>query len=196
MRIDAAMNYKDTAAALAAYRAQIAELRQKMREAQASVEPETVHDYEFATLEGPVRLSQLFGSKRDLFVIHNMGRSCPNCTLWADGFNGIYPHIADKAAFVVVSPDPPDVQQSFAAGRFWRFPMVSHQGSNFAADMGYRSDTGGWLPGVSVFRRDGDRILRVADTSFQPSDDFCTLWHLFNLLPEGSANWRAKFSYA
>ena len=80
----------------------------------------------------------------DLFVIHNMGRSCPNCTLWADGFNGIYPHIADRAAFVVASPDPPDVQQSFAASRGWRFPMVSHQGSSFAADMGYRSAIG-WL---------------------------------------------------
>jgi predicted dithiol-disulfide oxidoreductase (DUF899 family) len=104
------MNYRDTAAKLAAYRGEIARLRRKMREAQASVEPEPVRDYEFATLEGPVRLSQLFGPKRDLFVIHNMGRSCPHCTLWADGFNGIYPHIADRAAFVIASPDPPDVQ--------------------------------------------------------------------------------------
>ena len=189
------MNYHDTAAKLAAYRGEIAELRSKMRAAQASVEPVTVRDYEFATLEGPVRLSELFGSKRALFAIHNMGRSCPNCTLWADGFNGIYQHIADRAAFVVVSPDPPDVQKSFATGRGWRFPMVSHAGTNFAADMGYRAPGGGWLPGVSVFRRDDGRLLRVADTSFDESDDFCTLWHLFALLPEGKAGWRAKFAY-
>jgi len=75
----------------------IAEIRGRMREAQASVEPEPVRDYEFTTPDGPVRLSQLFGDKRDLFVIHNMGRSCPACTLWADGFNGSYPHIADRA---------------------------------------------------------------------------------------------------
>src|SRR5450432_2919056 len=149
------MNYSDTATKLAAWREQIAEILGNMREAQASVEPEPVRDYEFTTSDGPVRLSQLFGTKRDLFVIHNMGRSCPSCTLWADGFNGIYPHIADRAAFVIASPDPPDVQQSFAKSRGWRFPMVSHQGSSFAADMGYRSATGGWLPGVSVFRRDG-----------------------------------------
>ena len=129
------MNYRDTAAKLAAWRGEIAELRRKMREAQASVEPEPVRDYEFATIEGPLRLSQLFGEKRDLFVIHNMGRSCPHCTLWADGFNGLYPHIADRAAFVVASPDPPDVQRGFATNRGWRFPMVSHQGTNFAADM-------------------------------------------------------------
>jgi len=189
------MSYRDTAARLAAYRSQIAELRQKMREAQASVEPEPVRDYEFATPEGSVRLSQLFGGKQDLFVIHNMGRSCPHCTLWADGFNGLYPHIADRAAFVVSSPDAPDVQRRFAADRGWRFPMVSHQGSSFAADMGYHSAKDGWLPGVSVLRRGGERILRVADTGFEPSDDFCSLWHLFDLLPEGAAGWRAKFSY-
>ena len=189
------MTYHDTAEKLAAWRGQIAELRQKMREAQASIAPEPVHDYELATLEGTVRLSQLFGTKRDLFIIHNMGRSCPNCTLWADGFNGIYPHIADRAAFVIASPDPPEVQRSFAGGRGWRMPMVSHQPSSFAADMGYRSAAGGWLPGVSVFRRNADRILRVADTGFAPNDDFCALWHLFDLLPEGTAGWRPKFSY-
>jgi predicted dithiol-disulfide oxidoreductase (DUF899 family) len=190
-----AMTYQDTAEKLATWRGQIAELRQKMRDAQAAVEPEPVRDYEFTTAEGSLRLSQLFGTKRDLLVIHNMGRSCPNCTLWADGFNGIYPHIVDRAAFVISSPDPPDVQQGFAATRGWRFPMVSHQGSSFATDMGYRSVNGGWLPGVSVFRRDRNRIVRIADTGFEPSDDFCTLWHLFDLLPEGAAGWRPKFEY-
>jgi predicted dithiol-disulfide oxidoreductase (DUF899 family) len=86
-----AMTYQDTAGKLATWRGQIAELRQKMRDAQAAVEPEPMRDYEFTTAEGSLRLSQLFGTKRDLLVIHNMGRSCPNCTLWADGFNGIYP---------------------------------------------------------------------------------------------------------
>ncbi|HME24512.1 MAG TPA: DUF899 family protein [Acetobacteraceae bacterium] len=190
-----AMTYRDTATKLADWRAQIAVLRRKMREAQTSIEPEPVHDYEFAIPEGAMRLSQLFATKRDLFVIHNMGRSCPHCTLWADGFNGIYPHIADRAAFVIASPDPPEVQRSFAAGRGWRMPMVSHQVSSFAVDMGYRSAQGRWLPGVSVFRRGADRILRVADAGFEPNDDFCALWHLFDLLPEGAAGWQAKFSY-
>ena len=189
------MNYQDTAAKVAAYRGEIADIRRRMRAAQASVEPEPVRDYEFVGPAGPVRLSQLFGAKRDLFVIHNMGRACPHCTLWADGFNGIYRHVADRAAFVVSSPDPPDVQKSFAAGRGWAFPMISHQGTDFAADMGYRSAGGGWLPGVSAFRRDGGRIMRVADTSFEPTDDFCTLWHLLDLLPEGAGDWQARFAY-
>ena len=189
------MSYQDTKAKLADYRKQIAELRQRMRETQASVQPEPVQDYELVGPKGPVRLSALFGDKSELIVIHNMGASCPNCTLWADGFNGVYPHIADRAAFVVASPDAPDAQRTFAASRGWGFPMVSHQGSGFAADMGYRGESGGWLPGVSVFRRDGERIVRVADTRFHPGDDFCTVWHLFDLLPEGVGEWRARYSY-
>jgi len=55
-----------------------------MRAAQADAEPEEVADYQMATLHGPVRLSELFAGKADLIVIHNMGTTCPNCTLWAD----------------------------------------------------------------------------------------------------------------
>src|SRR5215468_7138428 len=81
-----AMSYKHTAEKLADYRRQIGELRQKMRDVQAAVEPEAVKDYTFRRAGGvSVRLSELFGDKADLFVIHNMGQSCPYCTLWADG---------------------------------------------------------------------------------------------------------------
>jgi predicted dithiol-disulfide oxidoreductase (DUF899 family) len=189
------MKYRETSRQLADYRRQIAALRKKMREAQAAVAPEEVQDYEFATPSGKVRLSALFGGKRDLFMIHNMGSSCPYCTLWADGYNGIYPHLADRAAFVVSSPDPPAKQQKFAAGRGWRFPMVSHEGSSFAADMGYRGDNGGWRPGLSVFKREGAKVLRVSDAGFSPGDDFCSLWHFLDLLPEGAHGWQPQYRY-
>ncbi len=84
------MNDRETSAKLAQYRSQIAELRAKIRETQAAAEPEEVRDYEFATTGKTVLLSELFADKDDLFVIHNMGSKCPYCTLWADGYNGIY----------------------------------------------------------------------------------------------------------
>lgn len=189
------MGYRESSKKLARYRRQIAAIRKKMRATQASAQPEEVRDYQFATPEGPVRLSALFGDNDDLIVIHNMGTSCPYCTLWADGYNGIYPHLANRAAFVVSSPDPPAAQRKFARGRGWKFPMVSHQGTSFAADMGYRSKERGWLPGVSVFRRDGARILRVSDAGSSPGDDFCALWHLLDLLPGGAGGWAPKFQY-
>ena len=107
------MDYKSTSAKLAEFRSEIAAIRKKMRAAQAGVEPEEVADYQLATLQGTVRLSELFGGKADLILIHNMGTTCPNCTLWADGLNGIYHHLLDRAAVVVTSPDPPEVQQRF-----------------------------------------------------------------------------------
>jgi predicted dithiol-disulfide oxidoreductase (DUF899 family) len=189
------MNYKETAGKLAEYRSQIAGIREKMRTAQASIEPEEVQDYEFATPQGKARLSALFGDKDTLFVIHNMGTTCAHCTMWADGFNGVFEHLRDRAAFVVSSPDTPERQQSFAAGRGWKFPMVSNQGTTFAEDMGYRPN-GRVMPGVSVFKRKDDKILRVADTAFTHGDDFCSVWHLLDLIPEGADGWQPKFSYA
>ena len=180
---------------LAAYRREIAALRDKMRALQQQVEPEEVENYRFATSDGPVRLSELFGDKEYLFVIHNMGKGCPACTMWADGFNGVLPHLENRAAFVVASPDDPSTQRGLAAARGWRFRMVSHQGTGFAADLGYRGSDG-CLPGVSVFRQIGGRIYRVSDAPFDQGDDFCTVYHLFDLLPEGVAGWRPQFSYS
>ncbi len=92
------MNDAAIADKLSVCRRQIADLREKMRALQASVEPAEVQDYAFATSEGSVQLLSLFGERRDLIVIHNMGSSCAYCTLWADGFNGIYDHIGSRAA--------------------------------------------------------------------------------------------------
>jgi predicted dithiol-disulfide oxidoreductase (DUF899 family) len=192
---DRATSYRETTAKLAAYRREIAALRDRMREIQQTVVPEEVADYMLTGASGPVRLSELFGNKDTLFVIHNMGRTCPNCTMWADGFNGVLAHLENRAAFVVTTPDDPATQAAFAASRGWRFRMVSHQGTDFAADMGYRSESGGWLPGVSVFKKDGNRILRVSDQQLGPGDDLCSVWHFFDMIPEGPAGWRAKFTY-
>ncbi|HYB10759.1 MAG TPA: DUF899 family protein [Alphaproteobacteria bacterium] len=188
------MNYKDSMAKVGRYREEIAEIRKKMRDAQSAIEPEVTKNYRLAAADGPVSLSDLFGRQDTLIVIHNMGAGCRFCTLWADGFNGVYDHLQSRAAFVVASPDAPDQQRKFAVSRGWRFPMVSYQGSSFGEDMGYRTDDGA-RPGVSVFKRDGDKIVRVSDTSFGPGDDFCSVWHIFDLIPEGAAGWQPKYHY-
>jgi hypothetical protein len=38
--------------------------------------------------------------------------------------------------------------------------------------------------------------VRVSDTHLGPGDDFCSLWHFWNMLPEGADGWRPKFKYA
>jgi predicted dithiol-disulfide oxidoreductase (DUF899 family) len=54
--------------------------------------------------------------------------------------------------------------------------------------MGYQSGKR-LLPGLSVFQKQEGRIVRVSDSGSNPGDDFCALWHLFDLLPEGAENW-------
>lgn len=197
------MTYAETMSALEAKRAEIAALRAQMRELQAAVEPEEVRDYVLAGWNGPVRLSNLFGDRAHLILIHNMGRGCTSCTMWADGFNGVYDHLASRAAFVVASPNPVEVQKEFAASRGWRFPMVSYEGSTLAEDLGFREGgepfdvkLGGWNPGVSTFRKDGARLLRLSHTEFGPMDDFCVFYHLMELIPGGDAAFTPKLRYA
>ncbi|HEX3920374.1 MAG TPA: DUF899 family protein [Caulobacteraceae bacterium] len=196
------MTYADSMTAIAAKRAEMAALGDELKALQAKVEPEAVEDFVLAGWDGPVRLSQLFGDKRDLIVIHNMGTGCPACTMWADGFNGVYDHLASRAAFVVASPNPVATQKQFAKSRGWRFPMVSCEGSQFAEVMRYRhrddceedEADGGWNPGVSIFRREGDQILRVSDAEFGDGDGFCVVFSLFDMLPPDAA-WRPKYKY-
>lgn len=183
------MKYEEVSVKLADYRRQIAQIREKMRDTLAAVEPEEVQDYEFTNTEGSVHLSELFGDHEDLIVVHNMGVACSYCTLWADGYNGVHQHVVSRAGFVVSSPDRPNVQKKIAESRGWKFPMVSHADTSFAADMGYVSEKGGWMPGVSVFKREGNAIMRVSNTGFSPGDDFCILWHFFDMLPGGVGEW-------
>ena len=176
-------------------RTKFMQARTELQQALAEQARGDVADYTFATQVGPVSLSALFGARRDLFVIHNMGTGCNSCTMWADGFNGLYPHIADRASFVVSSPDTPERQAAFAASRGWKFPLVSTQGTSFAADMGFTNATGRPLPGVSAFQLQGGAIMRVSASGFNETDEFCPVWRLFDLLPEGAGDWRPKPAY-
>lgn len=189
------MKYGDANARLKTLRDQIEGIRGEMRATLRDLEPEAVEDHVLENLTGPVRLSSLFGKNDDLIVIHNMGADCAYCTLWADGYNGLYPHIASRAAFVIASPDGPDRQQRFARDRGWRFPMVSDRNSAFAQRMGYASADGRCRPGISVFQRRSDGIVRVEDVNSCPHDDFCAIWHLFDLLPGGANAWRPRLKY-
>jgi predicted dithiol-disulfide oxidoreductase (DUF899 family) len=144
-----------------------------------------------------VTLAQLFGDKRDLLVVHNMGRSCSYCTMWADGYAGLYKHLADRAAFVLATPDEPGVAGAFASARLWPFPLVSVAGTTFSKDMGFGRDSGGVIPGISAFRKHEDgRITRSGiSQEFGPGDPFCAAWHMFDLLEGGVGAWEPKFQY-
>ena len=68
-------------------------------------------------------------------------------------------------------------------------------GAKFAHKMGYATADGLCQPGISVFQKDGKRIVRVSDAHLGPYDDFCAIWHLFDMLPQGANSWRPAFKY-
>ncbi len=148
-----------------------------------------VQDYTLKDTSGnDVKLSEMFGDKENLILVHNMGKSCPYCTLWADGFSGVTYFIEKTAAFVLVSPDSPEVQKEFASSRGWKFKTYSSVGSTFTKDMGYLMEEKNYWPGTSVFHKDKDgKITRVAKDYFGPGDFYASPFHLFDLIP-GNVN--------
>lgn len=155
-----------------------------------------VNNYELTDTKGnKVNLSELFGDKDELIVIHNMGKSCSYCTLWADGFSGFTAHLENKAAFVLTSPDDYKTLSGFSKERGWKFKSVSTKGTTFKDDLGFKNAEDFW-PGVSILLKEEDgTIMHYSKASFGPGDDYCSLWSLFELLPEGSRKWGPKHAY-
>lgn len=156
-----------------------------------------IPDYALLNRKGEqILLSKLFGDKQELILVHNMGKSCPYCTLWADGFNGVYKHIESRAAFVVSTPDAPEIMDAFATGRNWNFTLASTLGSTLKKDLGFQLEDNSYYPGVSTLFKDKEgKIFHVAKAFFGPGDDFCAVWYLFDLLPNEDPDWEPKFSY-
>ena len=169
-----------------AVRDEIKGLEKELVGLRAAAPKEEVADYELTDRQGAkVRLSSLFGDKDELVLIHNMGKSCPYCTMWADGYNGVVTYVNKRAAFVVASPDDVDTQRRHAQNRGWKFPMVSSKGSSLFKDMGFEDDEGKPTPGVSTFHKTGGgRIERYGRASFGPGDKFCSVFSFYDLLPQ------------
>lgn len=166
-------------------------LKKELTAARRARPQEPVEDWELMTTDGaPIRLSQLFGTQQDLIVVHNMGRKCNYCSLWADGLAGFSRHWPTRCAFALCSHDPPSVAKAFAAERGWPYRVVSGASSNFAKAMGFMNSKGSPQPGASAFhRRDDGTIVRTGKTWFGPGDDFCAVWPMFELLDGGPGAW-------
>lgn len=176
---------------------EIEALKRKRAELYRALPREEVGEYEFVrTNGGKVPLSALFGDKDDLLLIHNMGSFCAYCTLWADGFEGMRPHLESRVSFALISNDEPEDAAAFAKSRGWTFDVLSGRHTTFAKDMGFYVEGEGVYPGVSAFHRDPDgTIRRTGKAFFGPGDDYCPIWHFFELLEGGPGAWEPKVRY-
>ena len=166
---------------------QLAELRRKDA-------PVKVPNYAFETATGTTSLKDLFAGRDRMLVIHNMGQACRYCTLWADGINGALPHLEDAMAVLLVSKDPPDIQQRMAADRRWRFRIASHGGGEYMTEqcaMGEHAN----MPGATVYELSGDEVHRRARTFFGPGDLYCPVWHFLALAGVAAQDWTPQYHY-
>ncbi len=172
------------------------ELVELLRSEASGVDPT---QYSFEDGDRTVSLAYLFCDRQDLVVIHNMGQSCRYCTLWADGLNGLLPHIESRTAIVLMNRDDVDAARAFAHDRGWNFRMIRDTSGTFTKDMGFAEETDKGLslwPGYSTFHRSADgTVTRIGSDGFGPGDVYMPVFPLFELLKDGDAGWQPQYRY-
>jgi predicted dithiol-disulfide oxidoreductase (DUF899 family) len=142
-------------------------------------------DYRFRGPEGEASFGDLFGKYKQLIVQHFMfapewEKPCKSCSFWADGFNGIGAHLAQRdTRLVAVSRAPLAKLDARAKKMDWTFPWYSSEGSdfNYDFDVSFRPEESSRgpvtynyeqrdtkttdLPGISTFVRDGGDIFHT-----------------------------------
>ena len=166
--------------------------------------------YEFIGVDGKLRLLDLFADCRQLMIYHFMygadwKEGCKSCAFWADNFNGIDVHLAQRdISFLAVSSAPLSALQSFAKRFNWSFRWLSVGDSTFNQDFGvtfdetarqnnqihYNYKEQGWftdeLPGISVFVRDeNDSIYHTYSTYARGVDMLNGAYNYMDLAPMG-----------
>lgn len=167
-------------------------------------------DYRFDTNDGEKSLADLFDGKSQLIVYHFMfgpdwDEGCKSCSLNADGYNGLTPHLAARdAAFVTASNAPLEKLQAYRKRLGWIFDWVSCKGPDFNRDFhvtvspedqkagkveyNYREiepfmDE---MPGVSVFAKGDDgQIYHTYSSYSRGLDNIMAIYHYLDLLPKG-----------
>lgn len=141
-------------------------------------------DYTLRDNEGrQVQFSSFFGKHDYLVVLHNMGKTCPNCALWGDEFNGMLRHIEKVAAFCVIGPDDPETQKTYVKERGWNSPLYSAQGTSFIKDFGFEDEKGNAQPGVSVLQKKNGTLALLQKVNVMRDKKCPSVLEVFWMLP-------------
>jgi predicted dithiol-disulfide oxidoreductase (DUF899 family) len=196
-------------------RERVAELRRKLP-TDTPLEVEYVFEEgprDLAAGDAPVRersLSALFENpSRPLILMQFMfgaaqDTPCPMCTAWADGYDGVVPHLEQNVNFaLVVAGDLVSIREH-ARSRGWRnVRIVSSLGTSFKRDLGFENEAGEQTPGVSVFTLGEDGRARhfytgsafLSSEHFRGMDLLSPIWHFLDLTPEGRGDFFPRLSY-
>jgi predicted dithiol-disulfide oxidoreductase (DUF899 family) len=130
---------------------------------------EVPEDYVFDGVDGPVRMSELFGDKDTLYLYNFMyrpgekglalERPCPSCTSIIDGVDGAARHFGDVMAFAVVAKVPIERFRGWGDERGWRFTRLLSSASNtYNRDYNAENEEEMQWPIASVFTRSDGAI--------------------------------------
>jgi predicted dithiol-disulfide oxidoreductase (DUF899 family) len=107
-----------------------------------------------------VQLTDLFTDGHDTLIVDHLmfaaedDEPCVMCSMWADGYNAVTPHIMQQASFVLVAKAEISKLRKFARQRGWdRIRLLSSHDTTFNCDLGMEEDDGSQNPGLSVFTR-------------------------------------------
>jgi predicted dithiol-disulfide oxidoreductase (DUF899 family) len=167
----------------------------------------SVEDYRFEQAGGDgggtVALTELFtASDRTLVLYHFMigkaqGDACPMCTMWADGWAGVAPHLAERVDFALVAGGAVSDLETLAKSRGWAdLRLLGAGDSSFKVDIGGEDDGGNQMPFISVYRLEDGRprltwsgSAHLRDEHWRGVDLLSPVWHLLDLTPEGRGDW-------
>jgi predicted dithiol-disulfide oxidoreductase (DUF899 family) len=151
-------------------------------------------NYIFDTAAGKRTLTELFGDKSQLIIVHFMlgpewEQGCIGCSFGADHYDGIVVHLEHHdVAFVVVSRAPLPKIDAFKKRMGWRFQWVSSHGSDFNYDY-HVSFTDDAITQGKVYYNYEVRpidIDELAGTSMFYRDAAGTIFHTYSAYARGS----------
>jgi predicted dithiol-disulfide oxidoreductase (DUF899 family) len=167
-------------------------------------------EYVFEGPDGKENLSQLFAGRSQLVIQHFMfgadwEAGCKSCSFWADNYNGIVVHLAQRdVTFVVASLAPLDRIEAFRKRMGWSFKWVSSFGADFNYDYhvsftpeelakgeiyynyAWRKRSMTELPGTSVFYQDkGGTVFHTYSCYARGQDMMNAAYHYLDLVPKG-----------
>jgi predicted dithiol-disulfide oxidoreductase (DUF899 family) len=164
-------------------------------------------DYAFEGPNGRATLANLFAGRSQLVVYHFMfaptqETPCKSCSFWADNFDGIVVHLAQRDVTMVAVSRAPRVKLEAFKGRMgWRFTWVSSGDGDFNYDFhasfkpdqagatyNYRPKTNAMadLPGISVFHKDAaGRVFHTYSCYERGIDMMNVAYQYLDLVPKG-----------
>jgi predicted dithiol-disulfide oxidoreductase (DUF899 family) len=174
-------------------------------------------DYVFGGVEGPVRMSELFGDKDTLYLYNFMYRPgerglvlegpCPACNSIIDAVDGTVRHLEQAISFAVVAKVPIERFRAWGDERGWRFArLVSSADNTYNRDYLAENENGMQRPVASVFtKRDGaihhfwssELMSAPAEPGQQPRhvDYMWPFWSMQDRTPGGRVVQEPKLAY-